>query len=1034
MSVAKAVVGRPVLWLVIFSLVAISSIFLISNIAVDMYPEIERPFLIISTTYPGADPETVEQNVTSIIERALANVGDIKKMTSVSRSQSSVITIEFEYGTDMEIKTNRARENIDRVRNALPDNVGSPVFLRMGPDDSAVMRIAVRGISGSGLTQNDLRAFAINELEDRFRQIENVASVSIDGGLDPIVQVALSQNRLEAYGLTISEISRSLASQNVNLGAGFIEDGLVEYSLRTTGEFSSLAEVANTVVAQSGGADIRLLDIGEVTFGFQEERSAVYVNGEPGVYLSVNKQQGANTVRLVDQVYRQLELIERILPSHINLEVILDASVQTRAMINELVSSIIMGLILAMLILFFFFRNTRGSIIVGLSIPVSFAATLLVMSLSNITVNMMTLAGLILGMGMTVDCSIVVIENIIAYREKGEKKKIAAILAGEEVMSSLIAATISTVCVFVPIILFKNQLGFIGLMFQDLVYTVVISVVVSLFTGICLVPVLASKWLPIYSRTQKPLSNSLVRYIDERVAKSIIAFTNAYQWVLSKALKHKLVTILLVISALGGSILAFGKLDTIIMPRLNSDTLVISIEMPLGTRYDDTKAVALEIQEFAIANINGIKNIITNIGRSGGGAMAGTGTNIASILVVIDLDDPNADSNMEARNKLRLHSMNFPNAAIRFGSSGPGGMMGGSDIDIVLRIDDITEGLATAETIKQVLETLVPEVQDVSVDMREGLPQINVNIDRERVYNMGLSVTSIAVEIAASMNGVTSTTLRQSGGEYNVVLQLAKEDRYELPDLGRIFVRSSRGILFPVSNFASFDKSQGPVTINRESQVRTIHITASVREGYSVRQVETKISELLDELGINVIYAGLMQETQNMMQTFILVIGLALLLIFGVMAAQYESFRDPFINFCTIPLVMIGVVFIHIITNQPISAFSMIGIVLLAGLVTNNGILLVNYTNQLVRKGMSVHEACIKAGAIRFRPVLMTALTTMLALAPMAFFPGTSSAITSPIGLAVFGGLTSATVITLVFIPVLYSIFHSKVKEQNDED
>jgi len=526
-----------------------------------------------------------------------------------------------------------------------------------------------------------------------------------------------------------------------------------------------------------------------------------------------------------------------------------------------------------------------------------------------------------------------------------------------------------------------------------------------------------------------------VRFLDEGIAKGIAIFTNTYQWILSKALKHKLATILLIISAFAGSVLAFTKLDTIIMPRLNSDTLVVSIEMPLGTKYDVTKAVALEIQEFAIANINGIKNIITNVGRPGGGAMAGSsGSNIASVLIVLDLDDPDADSNMEARNKLRLHAMNFPNAAIRFGGSGPGGMMGGSDIDLVLRIDDITEGLATAETIRQILENLVPEVQDVNVDMREGLPQININIDRERAYNLGLSVTSIAVEIAAAMNGVTSTTLRQSGNEYNVVLQLAKEDRYELPDLGRIFVRSSRGILFPVSNFASFDRTLGPVTINRESQVRTIHITANVRDGYSVRQVEAKIGELLDEYGINAIFAGLMQETQDMMQTFILVIGLALLLIFGVMAAQYESFRDPFINFCTIPLILIGVVFIHIITNQPISAFSMIGIVLLVGLVTNNGILLVDYTNQLVKKGMSVHEACIKAGAIRFRPVLMTALTTMLALAPMAFFPGTSSAITSPIGLAVFGGLTSATVITLIFIPVLYSIFHSKVKEQNDED
>jgi HAE1 family hydrophobic/amphiphilic exporter-1 len=284
------------------------------------------------------------------------------------------------------------------------------------------------------------------------------------------------------------------------------------------------------------------------------------------------------------------------------------------------------------------------------------------------------------------------------------------------------------------------------------------------------------------------------------------------------------------------------------------------------------------------------------------------------------------------------------------------------------------------------------------------------------------------------MNGVTATSFRQGGNEFNVVLQLAKTDRYELPDLGRIFVRSSNGMLFPVSNFASFDVAQGPVSINREGQARTIHITAEVRDGHSIRQVEEKIRELLDEQGINAIFAGALQETQDTMQVFLLVIALALLLIFGVMAAQYESFKDPFINFCTIPLLLIGVVIIHIITGQSLSMFTMIGIVLLTGLVTNNGILLVDCTNQLVRGGMSVHEACIEAGARRFRPVLMTALTTMLALTPMAFFPGTSSAITSPIGLVVFGGLTSATIITLVFIPVLYSIFHKNTKEQTDED
>jgi HAE1 family hydrophobic/amphiphilic exporter-1 len=1038
MSVAKAIVKRPVLWLVVFALISISGIFLVSNIAVEKFPEIQMPYLVIATTYSGADPETVEKSVTNVLEAAIANTGGIQKMTSTSRSQSSLIMLQFDFGTNMDVKTNRVRESIDRVKNVLPENISSPIIMQLRPEDQPIMRISVSGNTGSGLSQNDLRSIAKNELEDQFKQIEGVASVNVEGGQDSIVMVKVSQNRLEAYGITINEISRALTTQNRELGAGFIEEGLIEYSIKTSGEFSSLAEIANTVVLQigtasaGGTADIRLQDIGEVSFDFQEERSTVYVNGEPGVYISIIKQSGANTVKVADQIYRRFENLKKTLPKEINLEITQDETLQTRAMLNELINSAMSGVILAMLIVILFLRNINGSIIIGLAIPLSFLITLLVMALSNITINMMTLAGLILGLGMTVDCSIVVLESVTAYREKGEKPTLAAILAGEEVMSSLIASTITTISVFIPIILFKNRLEIVGIMIQDMVFTICVSVVASLFIGIFLVPVLASKWLPVHSRLQKPLRNPLIKKIDAGISNGIKALTNGYQWLLSKALKYRLITVFLVICLFLGSAFAMTRLDIAMMPKETTDTVTLNIEMPLGTRYDEIKAVTLEVQEFAIAEINGIKNIMTNVGSTGT-LFGNTAANTASITIVLDLDAPNVDSEESTKDKLRSHFVEFPNAVFSFSSYGLARMMGGSDIDIVIRADDLAEGISTAETIKLLLENDVPEVQDISLDIDEGLPQVNVNIDRNRAYNMGLNVTSIASEIAASMNGVTATTFRQKGNQYNVVLQLAKEDRYELPDLGRIFVRSSNGSLFPVSNFAGFEKTHAPVSINHEGQARTIHITAGVKDGFSIKKVEAKIGKELSEQGIRAAFAGSSQSTRNMVQSFILVIILALLLVYGVMAAQYESFLDPFINFCTIPLLLIGVVLIHIITGQTMSAFTMIGIVLLAGVVVNNGILLVDYTNQLVRKGKSVIEACLEAGGSRFRPVLMTALTTMLGLAPMAFFPGTSSRITSPIGLVVFGGLASATVITLVFIPVLYSLVHLRKGAGNRE-
>jgi HAE1 family hydrophobic/amphiphilic exporter-1 len=1028
MSIAKAVARRPVLWLVVFALVCICGIYLFSNIAVDMYPELEAPYLVVVTSYPGADSETVEKTLTNVLEAGLANTGGIIEMTSESREQSSMIMLKFSFGTNMDTKMNRVRENIDLVRSALPDKASAPMMMLAKSNDDPIMRIAVRGNTQRGRTQNELRALAKSEIQEQLRQVEGVASCTVEGGQDAVVQAALSQNRLEAYGITVSEIAGRLAVQNTELGAGSIEEGLVEYTIKTSGEYSSITDIAHTVVTQINGVDIRLGDIGEVTMGFAEERAAAYINGESGMYLAIMKQSGANTVTVADQIYARLEKLKTALPADIELAVIQDSTTQIRDMIAELVNSALSGVVLAVLVLILFFRNINSSIIVGLSIPISFLITLLAMSLMHITINMMTLAGLILGLGMVVDSSIVVLEAITKFRERGETPTIAVILAGEEVLSSIIASTITTVCVFLPIYLFKNQLEFIGLLTQDLIFTVGVSILSSLLVAMFLVPVLASKWLPVHSRLQKPLRNPLIAQIDKAIARAIDGFTLFYRRLLSKALRHRLFVSLLVAAAFTGSVLAVSKLDIELFPDTDNATVFLGITMPLGTRYGDTKAAALEIQEYVLAEIKGVKTITTDVGNSG--SREG-GNNTAGITITLDLDDPRTDSNEAVKEKLRAHFSAFPNASFSFtAADGLSNAIGsGADIDIVLRADDLQKGIAEAAAIKALLETQVPEVTDSTVDMNAGLPQVKVNIDRQRAYNMGLNVASIAAEIAMSMNGVTATTFRQNGDEYEVVLRLAKEDRYAIPDLGNIFVRSSSGALFPVSNFANLEKTIAPVSINHEGQARTIHITAATQGNVSIKSAEAKIRALLDERGISARFAGESEETGKMMQTLALVFTLALLLVFGVMAAQYESFRDPFINFCTIPLMLIGVVAIHLITGQALNAFTMIGFVMLAGIVVNNGIILVDYTNLLVRRGAQVMEACLEAGTSRFRPVLMTTLTTMVGLAPMAFFPGQSSGMTSPIGLAIFGGLASATVITLFFIPVLYSLVNGHVQK-----
>ncbi|GHU92128.1 multidrug ABC transporter [Spirochaetia bacterium] len=1027
MTLTQNVVRRPVLTIIVFGLIAMLAVFLAGKLAVEMLPNMEMPMLVVATTYPGADPETVEKTVTKPLESSLVNISGLKAIESSSREHTSVIVLEFDYGADLDMQANKVRENIDRARGSLPDNAAAPLVATFDPNSDPILRIA---LSSPSRDQNELRALAKDVLKSRLEQIDGVAEANVEGGTDRIVRVEISQNRLDAYKVTITEIAGALSVQNMELGAGYIKDGnsgsAVNYAIRTSGEFASIADVANTVVAQINGADIRLQDIGEVSFGYQDASSEVYVNGQKGVFVAVMKQSGKNSVAIADEVYARMDKLKAVLPADVSLDVTMDDTTQTRAMINELIQSAIFGIALAMLVLLVFLRNVNGTIIVGLSIPLSVLMTMLVMSLVGINLNMMTLAGLILGLGMVVDSSIVVLENIFQFREKGEKPTIAAVLGTDEVLSSIIASTLTTICVFLPMFIFKNDLEIVGIMVQDLIFTIVISLVSSLVVAMFLVPVLASKYLPLHTKAEKPLKNRALIAIDKAIGGALDGIARAYRKALQAALRHRAVTIILVIAAFAGSAIALTKLNVVLVPSMDPDIVTMSVEMPLGTPYEDTLALVLEMEEYAEREIKGMKSIVATAGDTGNISFDAQGSYKGELVIRLDLDDKNADSGDAVMQKLRSHWADFPNAVFAF-SNQFDDMLGGSDIDVVLHIEDVHQGYADANNIVKLIGDNISSVTDLAIDMNAGLPEVSVHIDRARAYNFGLNVAGIASEIAASMNGTTATSLRYDGEQYDVVLMLREEDRKKIPDLDQIFVRANSGLLLPVSNFAETGIGTGPVEISREDQDRVIHITGNVVAGHNLADAEKEVKALLADTDYEVTYAGESAETQNMVNAFIMVIIMALLLVFGVMAGQYESFKDPIINFCTIPLILIGVVAIHIITGFAVSAFTMMGFVMLAGIVVNNGIILVDYTNLLVRRdNRPVMDACLEAGETRLRPVLMTALTTILGVVPMAFFPGASATMTQPIGLAIIGGLTSATFITLFFIPVMYSIVNGK--------
>jgi HAE1 family hydrophobic/amphiphilic exporter-1 len=1021
MGAAQKIVSRPVLGIVVFGLVAIIALFMVSGITIDMLPEINMPMLTVSTAYPGAGPETVEETVTRPLEAQLVNVSGLSSISSTTSEGFSAITLQFDFGLSLDAKTNDVRDRLDRVKGSLPSGAGAPSIARFDLNSMPILRIAVAG----NRSQDELRAIAKSLVQTSLEQIDGVASTTIMGGRERIVNVEVSQNRMEAYGLTLTGIRNTLSSQNLELGAGSIEEDSINYSIRTAGTYRSIEDIANTVVTKRNGIDIRLQDVGTVGLGYPKESSTVYINGESGVYVGVVKQSGSNSVNVADRVKARLEEIRQTLPADVSLLVTVDQTNQTKGMINELVSSALSGAALAMLVLFLFLRTIKSTVIIGISIPFSILVTLLMMSAAGITLNMVTMTGLILGVGMIVDSSIVILENIYKHRERGSPPPEAAALGAQEVMSSIVSSTLTTVCVFGPVYLFKSRIGAIGEMIQGLSFTVIVALVSSLLVALFLVPILAGKFIPLNTRVQKPLKNPALKRIDAFAEGVFTGIEKAYRRLLAAAVSHRLAVVVLVIALLAGSLLAIPRMNIVMMAGVNEESVTLNVTLPQGTTYENTRAVMLQLQEFAIAEIRGAKNIVVDVGSSGSAARTNTG----SITVTLDLGNPAADKSDVVGAKLLSHGPDIPNAVLTLAASGSSQALGGgSDIDITLQVEDIAAGLAAANEIADIIRENVPELTGITVDMTAGLPQVEVILDRERIYNMGLSISGIAGEISAAMNGVTATTFRYGGDEYNVVLHYTEADRDKLSDLESIFVTSSSGTLYPLANFARLEKSAGPVSIRRENQSRIIHVTASLASAAArADEAENKVKEALAAHfiapdGVRLSYEGQWGEIVGMALNFAVILLISVLLVFGVMAAQYESFKNPFINLCTIPLLVIGVVMIYLITGQPVSIFTMVGVVILAGVVVNNGIVLVDYTNILVGRGVPVRQAVLDAGFSRLRPVLMTTLTTILGLIPMSFFPGESAGMMQGIGLAVSGGLTSSTVITLFFIPVLYSL------------
>ena len=1022
--ISEKTMQHPILLLMVFTLLGLTGVFTMSKTSLSLMPDVDMPYLTVSATYTNAGPESVEKSVTKPIEDALVSLNGLKNINSTSMEGRSQVSLEFNYGTDLEIAANDVRTKLSRITSRLPDDV-TPNILKMDANSLPILRIAVRG----NRSADDLKQIADDYIVDVIEQADGVGEASSSGGRTKIVRVEIEQNRLQAYGLTLTQVASSLARQNIEIGGGQITEGSRDYSVRTIGEYKSIDEINNTVVTTKNGYDVKLIDLGHAFLGYKDASSEVYINGEPGVYVSVTKQSGENSVNVANGVYKKMEALKETLPSDITMEIVRDDTDSIRDTLSTLLDSAWQGLVLAVVILFIFLCSIKTTIIIAVSIPLSIIITLLAMNLCGITLNMMTMTGLILGVGMIVDASVVMIDNIYAYRMRGTKAHVAAVLGTQEMIVSVISGNLTTICVFIPFLFFMKDLGFMGQMFKGIIFTIVIALVCSLFVAIFLVPVLAGHFLPLTNRNEKPVKSAVFKFLYGTFERAQKAIEKVYGWGLKKALNHRIATICVCMTALVISLMFVPTLRIQMMTGGHDDSVTVKMVLPVGTSLEETTDIVQQFEKIVMDEIKGIKNVITSIGSGSRNATSYTG----QIQIQLPPSDRQIDNDQTIQKKLRAHFGDFTDVEFSFGQ-GRRQQMTGADIDIVIRSQSLSKAMDVARQVSDVMEKM-SEVGEPTVDTEDGLPQVQIEVDRQRAYNFGVNVNSVANEIKASIEGTTATTFRDNGNDYSVYVMLRPQDRQKVIDLDQIYVSGSKGLV-ALSNIASVVKGLGPVSIKHENRNRLVHVTANILNDENANVIEKKIKEECSKAfivpeGVSVTYEGSWKEMAKQGAMYGKIILMAIILVFGVMAATYESFRAPIINIFTIPFLCIGVIFIYKITNQAFSLMSAVGLIMLVGIVVNNGIILVDYTNLLRERGRPMLEACYEAGVSRLRPVLMTTLTTILGMIPMCFASSGSAGMVQPIGVAVVGGLVSSTFITLFFIPVLYSyVMYSRIKNE----
>ncbi|MDZ7377077.1 MAG: efflux RND transporter permease subunit, partial [candidate division KSB1 bacterium] len=898
-------------------------------------------------------------------------------------------------------------------------DIRSPMVFAFDPSAQPILYLAVESdLHG----QAELRRISEQDIEPRIERIPGVASAFTIGGMRREIKVLADPVRMRAHNVSIQHIIGALQANNLQLPSGWIDDKRQEFTIQTAGEYSSLEQIENTSVAMMNGTNIRIKDVATVVDGFVEQRQQVWNNNKPAVMLMVMKQSDANTVLVAREVTKRLDKIQSELPRGIKFQTVFDMSTFITRSMSNLGNTAYQAIALTFLVLLFFLRNVRSSLIVATSIPISMITTFAVMDQAGLTLNIISMAGLALAVGMLVDNSIVVLENIFRHREEGEGPTEAADKGTSEVSMAITASTLTTLAVFVPVLFVP---GLAGQLFKDMVITIVFSLTISLVVALTLIPLLASRFIIINQRLKQ--TTTFFGRLGQRIGGWIERLSVIYGRSLAWSITHKKIVLISAAVAFFISLVILFSLGGNFLPNSDMGFMSIAVDRSPGTSLESMEASMHQLNEIIMQNVPEIENIYTNFGQ-GEGVMAlfsTQGSSEGDITIRLKSIKQRKRNVFEIQDDLREKLKSLPDVRARFADRGQEAVMGGG-ADI--RVEIIGHNLEVAEALAYDIESRLKNIKGVvntETSIRETVPELRINLDRSRIADLGLSTAQIGQVISSSILGTVATRFREGGDEFDIRVQLTKDARTNKTDIENILLLTPMGRQIPLRAVATVDYSKAPKQIIREDQERLVTVDIDV-SGRDLRSTTSDIRKALKQMPIpndfRIEIGGVAEEQQESFMYLGLALVVAILLTYMVMASQFESLLDPFIILFTIPLSFIGVALALLVTGTELTVMALVGLVMLVGIVVNNGIVLVDYINQLRERGMELYEAIFKAGLVRMRPVLMTALTTIFGMFPLALGLGESGENWAPMARSVIGGLTVATVLTLIVVPVIYAV------------